>query len=205
MKGKFPTVASILLFLMMTISPVVAKPNSTGFDKYGYNYQAHIFKGWYPNYARERYVGDTPYEGVWYSEWGNIPEDLRGEFEVWYNVWLIMKWNDAWLSNKDRDGDGKLDRHWGYDSYTGSGAWLTNHQIGWYVGDDGKIHQWEWFVKIVAPDYMPVDEDDDGYDDVSGAKIIWGSFLVIQSVYNDPYGGYHGVEELVTPAGFGAW
>ena len=45
------------------------------------------------------------------------------------------KWNDAWLSNKDCDGDGLLDRHYGLDSYRGSGAWLTNHQSGEYEVD----------------------------------------------------------------------
>jgi len=61
-----------------------------------------------------------------------------------------MKWNDSWLSNKDCDGDGKLDRYFGFDSYIGSGAWLTSHQSGSYVGDDGKEHNWNYFVKIVA-------------------------------------------------------
>jgi hypothetical protein len=35
---------------------------------------------------------------------------------------LIMKWNDAWRRNKDCDGDGLLDWHYGVDSYIGSGA-----------------------------------------------------------------------------------
>jgi hypothetical protein len=77
--------------------------------------------------------------------------------------------------------------------------------IGWYIGADGEVHQWEYFVKIVAPDYSPTDTNGDGLDDISGADIIWGSFLVIQRVYNDPYAEVHGVEELVNPAGFGAW
>jgi len=60
-----------------------------------------------------------------------------------------MKWNDAWISNKDCDGDGKLDRHFESDSYVGSGAWLTNHQSGEYE-QDGKTCKWNYFVKIVA-------------------------------------------------------
>lgn len=175
-----------------------------GCDEYGYNYQAHMFNGWYPNYARDTYVGDTPYEGVMHSEYGNIPEDLWDTFP-WYNVWLSMKWNDAWLSNMDQDADQELDRHYGYDSYIGSGAWLTNHMKGWYTGADNELHQWTSFVKIVAPDYQPIDTNNDGYDDASGAEIIWGSFLVIQSVYNDKYAGYNGIEVRVTPSGFGAW
>lgn len=156
-----------------------------GFDDYGYNYQAHMFNGWYPNAPRP----ETPYEGTW-----------KGDGETW----LSMKWNDAWISNMDRDGDQQLDRHYGYSTYTGSGAWLTNHQKGWYI-DGGKLYQWTYFVKIVAPDYVPTDTNQDGLDDASGARIIWGSFLVIQSVYNDKHGGYNGILELVKPAGFGAY
>ena len=47
------------------------------------------------------------------------------------------KTTKKWLSNKDCDGDGLLDRHYGYDSYIGSGAWITNHQSGEYVDADG--------------------------------------------------------------------
>jgi len=79
------------------------------------------------------------------------------------NNWLVMKWNDAWLSNKDCDGDGKLDRHYGYDSYIGSGAWLTNHEWGTYENDDGKTCRWDYFVKIVA-----APEDASKLWDVSG-------------------------------------
>ena len=43
------------------------------------------------------------------------------------SIKLVMKWNDAWLSNMDRDDDGMLDRHYGFSSYIGSGAWETNH------------------------------------------------------------------------------
>lgn len=60
-----------------------------------------------------------------------------------------MKWNDAWISNKDCDLDFKLDRHYGYDSYIGSGAWLTNHQSG-KAEVNGKLRKWTYFIKIVA-------------------------------------------------------
>ncbi len=113
-----------------------------------------------------------------------------------------MKWNDAWLSNKDRDGDGNLDRHWGYPSYIGSNAWLTNHMVA--VDDTSGKVLWTYFVKIVAPIYQPTDENGDSLDDASGCPIIWGSFLVIQGVYNEK-DGPHGIEFLTQPAGFGAW
>lgn len=92
----------------------------TGYDEFGYNYQAHMFSG--------RYCDSDRIEGGDYCD-----------------VKLIMKWNDAWMSNMDCDKDGKLDRHNGFDSFIGSGAWLTNHQFG----EDGGC-EWDYFVKIVA-------------------------------------------------------
>ena len=90
---------------------------------------------------------------------------------------LIMKWNDAWLSTtRERPA-----------SYIGSGAWLTNHMSGSYIGDDGKDHTWTYFVKIVA---MPTV----GYDctQLNGYP-IWGAMCVVQEINNDPYAGIHGV------------
>ena len=57
-----------------------------GYDEWGYNYQAHIFNGYYC---------DAYHDADWCREW----KDDK----------LTMKWNDAWLSNKD--GDGLLDRN----------------------------------------------------------------------------------------------
>jgi len=82
----------------------------TGYDEFGYNYQAHMFNGRYCDY--DRVLG------------GDYCDDS-----------LIMKWNDAWMSNKDCNSDDRLDRHFGYDTYIGSGAWLTNHQTGFYDED----------------------------------------------------------------------
>jgi hypothetical protein len=89
-------------------------PIEIGYDQWGYNYQAHLFNGYYGNAGRPT----TP---------------------VTSGTWLQMKWNDAWLSNKDykHDEDTLLDRHYGHSSYIGSGAWLTNHQWGDYPGDVG--------------------------------------------------------------------
>ncbi len=147
-----------------------------GYDKWGYNYQARIFNGGYC---------DAYHDAAWCQAWKD--DDLS------------MKWNDAWLSNKDCDGDGLLDRHYESDSYVGSGAWTTNHQSGTYIGDDGKTHGWEWFVKIVAKPTA-------GYNcAANGGMEIWGEFCEIQSVYNDPYGGYHGLEFKAVRPGLGGW
>jgi len=129
-----------------------------GFDVWGYNYQSHLFKGGYC---------DAYHDAEWCQEWRDTE--------------LMMKWNDAWLSNKDCDGDGLLDRHFGYDSYVGSGAWLTNHM--WEP--DGSYY----FVKIVAKPFQ-------GYE---CEQEIWGSFCVMQEVY-----GGEGATIYETP-GFGKY
>lgn len=145
-------------------------PLVLGFNEWGYNYQAHLFNGKYC---------DAYFDAAWCQPWADVD--------------LMMKWNDAWLSNKDCDGDGKLDRHYGFDSYIGSGAWLTNHQKGTYE-QDGKTCNWEYFVKIVAKPRVDTECNE-----------IWGSFCIIESVYNDPCAGAYGIEFLEQPAGFGAW
>ncbi|OIO52855.1 MAG: hypothetical protein CO003_00190 [Candidatus Portnoybacteria bacterium CG_4_8_14_3_um_filter_44_15] len=143
----------------------------TGYDEWGYNYQAHIFNGKYCDAYRD---------ASWCQGWAD--DDLE------------MKWNDAWLSNKDCDGDNLLDRHYGFDSYIGSGAWLTNHQKGVYLDANGKKQRWSYFVKIVA---IPADGTEIG-------PVIWGEFAIIQEVYNDTGTGEHGILYL-SPygAGFG--
>jgi len=116
------------------------------------------------NYQAQMYKGDYGYEG-----WN-----------------LLMKWNDAWLDNKDCDDDGLLDRHYGHDSYVGSGAWLTNHWSTQYE-NDGKICNYESFTKFVA---VPEDAElDDGYwytaDGNEIGSSIWNQFAVVQDKVTD--------------------
>ena len=130
------------------------EPLVLGYDEFGYNYQAHMFNGRYCDY--DRVTGGS-----------------------YCDIELMMKWNDAWLSNKDCDGDGLLDRHYGFESYIGSGAWCTNHMRG---EDDGV--KWTYFVKIVA---APADANLVGgiwyaADGTEIGPVIWGSFAVIQRV-----------------------
>lgn len=159
-------------------------PIVLGYDEWGYNYQAHMFNGGYCDAYRD-------------ADWCQPYKDDE----------LMMKWNDAWLSNKDCDDDDLLDRHYGYPSYIGSGAWLTNHQRGTYEAD-GKRCQWEYFVKIVA---APADAyvDDGVWYTADGTEIgpvIWGSFAIVLDVYTDPCAGDHGLQyrSPFTP-GFGVY
>jgi len=152
-----------------------------GYDQFGYNYQAHLFNGRYCDY--DRVIGGA-----------------------YCDVNLVMKWNDAWLSNKSCDDDGLLDRHYGYDSYIGSGAWCTNHQSGSYIDADGKKCKWTYFVKIVAApaDATPLGGIWYAADGTEIGPAIWGAFAIIQQVENDRCAGIHGVQYL-SPAspGFG--
>jgi len=154
---------------------------TTGFDIWGYNYQGRMFKGGYCDAYRN---------AAWCQPW----KDVR----------LIMKWNDAWLSNKDCDGDGSLDRHYGFASYIGSGAWLTNHQSGEYTDDEGNIIKWNYFVKIVAAPADAYQENGFWYtaDGAEIGPVIWGAFAIIQQVDNDPGLGTHGISYL-SPVGPG--
>lgn len=170
------------------------EPLQTGFDIFGYNYQGHMFKGSYAN----SYLGKDgfpPYTGDDESYLAVNP----GAASMWYWPYryakLAMKWNDAWLSNKDCDGDGILDRAYeNGGNYIGSGAWLTNHQSG--ENEDGT--NWNYFVKIVAQNY-------EGHAEEIEAEEIWGAFMIIQQVSNDPALGEHGLLTLVTPAGLGCY
>jgi hypothetical protein len=150
------------------ITDSAGNPLQTGNDAWGYNYQAQIFNGYDANSSRT---------GVPVTEGDS----------------LVMKWNDAWLSNQDCDNDGHLDVHFGYPTYQGSGAWLTNHMSGTYEMD-GKTYHWTWFLKIVA---VPLDAQlDNGtwrtFDGMEIGRAIWGEFAVIQEVIDDTGTGDHG-------------
>jgi len=162
-----------------TILDTVGNVITFGYDEFGYNYQSHIFNGRYCDC--DRVIGG-PY----------------------CDVNLVMKWNDAWLSNKDCDGDGLLDRpDDNGGTYIGSGAWCTNHQSGEYEVD-GKKCKWTYFVKIVA---VPEGAYKDGSfwytaNDIQIGEVIWGAFAIVQQVENDACADLHGIKYL-SPVGPG--
>ncbi|MCD6599201.1 MAG: hypothetical protein J7L19_01325 [Dehalococcoidia bacterium] len=175
---------------------LAGEPLQVGYDIFGYNYQSHMFKGSYVNV----YLGGDgfpPYEGDTDAYLADNPSAEDHWAWPYRDTKLLMKWNDAWLSNKDCDGDGKLDKHYGYDSYIGSGAWETNHMWG---NDDGK---WSYFTKIVA---APADAESIGgiwyaADGTEIGPVIWGAFATIQEVESGLGATY------VSPSGpgFGKW
>lgn len=159
---------------------------TVGYDAWGYNYQAHLYNGYYDNYSRP-----------------DVPVEDGG-------TWLQMKWSDTWLSNRDCNLDKKLDR--GYscnpvlaNSSACPGAWLTNHQFGTYEDENGEMCVWNYFVKIVAVDPESAYVDSGfwfTFEGVEIGEVIWGSFAIIQQVDNDPCADLHGIQ-YKSPAGPG--
>ena len=137
----------------------------TGFNVKGYNYQARIFNGEYCDAFDNSALWCEPYK----------------------NIELTMKWNDTWLSNQDCNGDGKLDRHYGYASYIGSGAWLTNHQKETYIDTQGKKQKWEYFVKIVAAPANATKAGGVWYsaDGTEIGEVIFDEFAIVQQTLHD--------------------
>lgn len=199
--------------------------NDNGFDKWGYNQGANLFSGLYCNWALQKLIGinhddvdtndigpatsaadaqdllDAAYAAD-YISWGeySAASYYNNDDELWGDTALIMKWNDAWPSE--------------------AGAWITNHMRGPYPDANGDLHKFIYFTKIVlVPEgYYKTQTGTDpwGYpiytwftDQTMETEVgpeIWGSFATIESIYNDPYGGYGGVEYLSEMcAGFGAY
>lgn len=182
---------------------LAGEPIPLGVDPYGYNYQAHKFDGSYFNaYANSANL--PPYNGDDTTYCLENPGAKNHWAWPYRNVTLAMKWNDSWLSNKDMDGDGKLDRP---TPYKGSGAWITNHMSETYT-IDGKDYFWNYFVKIVAvPDSAT--KPSGVWFGENGNEIgpdIWNEFAVIQEIYNDTGTGDHGPTYLSPSApGLGGW
>ena len=170
-----------------------------GFDAFGYNYQARLFRGYYAN-AYLGADGLPPYEGDTESYLAANPSAATKAYWRARDTWLEIKWNDAWLSNRDANRDGFLDRHLGFPGYPGSGAWLINHL--W--GEDPDGTRWENFAHIVAVPSTAVKVAGVWYD-ASGREIgreIWDSFAIVLEIINDPVWGQHG-RNYVSPAGPG--
>ena len=128
------------------------QPVGKGADDYGFNYTAHRFSGYFVN-ADFGFWGLPPYEGDCdaYVAANPMAEAMLGPcadpnaYWVLKDLQLDIKWNDDYRSDTDCDGNGWFDRHYGYATYVGSGAWYTNHVSGTYFGEPAKS-----FSKVVA-------------------------------------------------------
>ncbi|MBI2914669.1 MAG: hypothetical protein HYY08_01960 [Firmicutes bacterium] len=144
----------VALLVGISSGLALAGNGDKGFDQFGYNYGARIFIGTYDS-------SDRRLDGKYWGQTGDYVDDQ-----------LMMKWSKGWDEARFHGGQ------WTSD------AWLTNHVVGDYVGDDGNLHQYTWFVKIVW---------------VGPGGDLWGQFTVIEEVYNDPYSGYHGLFAKTQP------
>lgn len=156
-----------------TITDSAGNPVTMGFDQFGYNYQAHLFVGTYDS-------SDRNLDGTYWGSTGDYVDDG-----------LIMKWSDSWLANVDCNSDNKLDRGL-VDGVVGgtSLGWLTNQNEGDYDsdGDGTQDAHYTYFVKIVW---------------TGPGSLLWGEYTIIQEVYNDPAGGFHGLQSKLGAPGFG--
>lgn len=156
-----------------TITDSMGNPIGTGYDQFGYNYQAHLFNGTYDSSDRVldgMYLGNPAYN--------DFADDS-----------LMMKWSDPWIANVDCTGDGKLDR--GLVNGVASGismGWLTNQVNGDYTDVNGDQQHYTLFDKIVW---------------VGPGGPLWGQYMIAQEVYNDPAGGFHGLQFKIAAPGFG--
>jgi hypothetical protein len=183
---------------------LAGQPLETGFNDYGYNYQAQMFSG---SYANSYLGGDglPPWNGDDAAYLAANPTAASKWYWPYRRVHLEMKWNDAWLGSADCDGDGLLDRHFGLPSYVGSGAWLTNHQSGVDALESGKKYRWTYFSKIMA---APEDATWTGgyWFSADGEQLgpsVWGAFVEVMNVSNDRALGDRGVTLKGPHPGFG--
>ena len=189
---------------------LVGSSLSNGYDNFGYNYQAHMFKGLYANLYLG-VAGFPPYKGNNDQYLIENPEVAGNEYIMEFywpfrNDEVTMKWNDAWQPNKDCNKDGILDEI-SYEEIIGSGGWENFHSKGTYVNSNGKLCHWEQHYKIIAlPENLTLV---DGYwYDANGNEIgenFYDYWAIIQIGYNNPCGEGVEIEKYLSPfrAGFG--
>ena len=198
MKLKMRTTATLLIaiFFAMMIPMVMAKPGkgNSGFDQWGYNYEARLFNGLFGFVDENRPSGDGNPNTIFGAATDSYGyNDATGYHEVLMDVagsYLRMKWSKIWhMAVFGPDGI----RNSGDEQPWGKGAWCTNHVEGTgtvYAVDGTIIYQGHM---TVLSKIMWVG-DTTGYPNP-----IWGMAAVIQKVV-----GGQGQVFLQTPAGFGA-
>lgn len=125
----------------------------------------------------------------------------------WFLEW---KWNRAYLSNLDCDGDGLLDIANGMESYRGTGAWTTTKWTRTYTDGEGNHCRALQFTKYVAvPEGAYIDNGI--YYEADGTTIGqsinfegFEDFAIVQFIWDDPCGGKNGVAyKAPGPVGLG--
>lgn len=140
------------------------------------------------------------------------PYDYPG-YEGWY---VEETWNDAFLSNKDCDGDNQLDVALGQENHRGTGAWLKNKFTGSHEDSNGNICEVMQVIKYVAvpvnatsvpggPNGHNVFIDEDGNEIGLDLKFdgIYKDFALIQLIWQDPCRELSGIYFNFPPPGLG--
>ncbi|TLX77035.1 hypothetical protein E9993_04960 [Labilibacter sediminis] len=119
------------------------KAKHTGFDQWGYNWNAHHFRG----YLMNAWFGDEMYpDAPWYKKEppfdGNVeayqeahPEVLEYPFWIYGDMEVVMHWNETSISKNGVYNENILD----------SDAWITFH----YSQGENE-NRWSQFQKFVA-------------------------------------------------------
>ena len=179
-----PTAAQCAKIKDGTITDSAGIPLTLGFDQFGYNYQAHLFNGTYDSV-------DRVLDGKYYGLTGDYVDDS-----------LVMKWSDDWISNLDCDLNHRLDRGLNAKTLISTGistGWETNLVEGDYIGTDNDSHHYTYFAKIVY-------DNGTACSQVGNPACLWLSYGIIEEVYNDPFGGFHGVNhDTLAKPGFGLY
>ncbi|MGI5865717.1 MAG: hypothetical protein ACOX6T_27150 [Myxococcales bacterium] len=169
----------------------------TGFDPYGYNFEERLFIGSYAN-AYLGADGMPPYQGDDEAYLAVTPAAENTWYWAFRKLELRMSWDEAWLSNRDCDGDRRLDRHPGFKSYLASGAELTN----FISGGEGEA-RWTHFSRIVAVPAGAIARDGRWYwpDGTPIGPAIWGGFAIASRKES----GLTGAFVRPAAAGIGTW
>jgi hypothetical protein len=151
-----------------------------GTDQWGYDYANHYFAG-------------------------DACDASRGNEDCTRSALkLRMKWNDAYLSNSDCNGDGLLDRHAGFSSYRGSGAEVTNLLSGSYT-DEHRTCEWSYEATAHAvPEtaYLTVEGSSTIWVTQDGTELgpqVWDEFAIIHERYADSCGPSDSLVEYISP------
>jgi hypothetical protein len=181
--NKIILAAILTITIMLPLGTVMGKPSDT----------CTTIKDGVLTYSAGHYLAGTPlmvgYDSYGYNYQGHM---FKGSYA---NVYL------------GRDGfppyEGDDDAYLAANPGAAS-KWYWPYRDEYQV--NGKTCKWNYFTKIVAAPADAYAESGTWYtaDDTEIGPVLWGSFATIQSVYNDPCDGYHGIEYLSpASAGFG--
>ena len=93
---------------------MAAKPDTNGFNEFGYNYGARLFNGWY---------------GQWADKSAGLPH-WSGET---LDAYLVMKWSDDWKPQADEPIGAWCTNHWTwYSGDVDEGTWYGwDTRVAW--------------------------------------------------------------------------